>query len=64
MAVSYKKLVKLMASCLCMIKIDVDREAGERQIYHRYCIERAAVHLAHVFTTVRLLICRVMLEDP
>lgn len=33
-------------------KIDVDREAGERQIYHRYCIERAAVHLAHVFTTV------------
>ncbi|VDM74433.1 unnamed protein product [Strongylus vulgaris] len=33
--------------------IDVDREAGERQIYHRYCIERAAVHLAHVFTTVR-----------
>uniref|UniRef100_A0A183FJE4 Glycogen [starch] synthase n=1 Tax=Heligmosomoides polygyrus TaxID=6339 RepID=A0A183FJE4_HELPZ len=34
-------------------KIDVDREAGERQIYHRYCIERAAVHLAHVFTTVR-----------
>ncbi|KAK6033169.1 starch synthase [Ostertagia ostertagi] len=34
-------------------RIDVDREAGERQIYHRYCIERAAVHLAHVFTTVR-----------
>ncbi|VDM61334.1 unnamed protein product [Angiostrongylus costaricensis] len=33
-------------------RIDVDREAGERQIYHRYCIERAAVHLAHVFTTV------------
>ena len=21
-------------------------------IYHRYCIERAAVHCAHVFTTV------------
>uniref|UniRef100_A0A0K0D4G1 Glycogen [starch] synthase n=1 Tax=Angiostrongylus cantonensis TaxID=6313 RepID=A0A0K0D4G1_ANGCA len=34
-------------------RIDVDREAGERQIYHRYCIERAAVHLAHIFTTVR-----------
>ncbi|XP_072889413.1 glycogen [starch] synthase, muscle-like [Hemitrygon akajei] len=31
---------------------DVDREAGERQIYHRYCLERAAVHCTHVFTTV------------
>ncbi|XP_062917579.1 glycogen [starch] synthase, muscle-like [Mobula hypostoma] len=31
---------------------DVDREAGERQIYHRYCMERAAVHCTHVFTTV------------
>lgn len=30
----------------------VDEEAGKRQIYHRYCIERAATHLAHVFTTV------------
>ncbi|VDM40142.1 unnamed protein product [Toxocara canis] len=31
---------------------DVDREAGTRQIYHRYCIERAAVNMAHIFTTV------------
>ncbi|XP_062238429.1 glycogen [starch] synthase, liver [Platichthys flesus] len=31
---------------------DIDKEAGERQIYHRYCLERAAVHCAHVFTTV------------
>eukprot|EP01147_Barroeca_monosierra_P010384 gene10384-2516_t len=31
---------------------DVDKEAGGRQIYHRYCMERAAVHSAHVFTTV------------
>lgn len=31
---------------------DVDKEAGDRQIYHRYCIERAAAHSAHVFTTV------------
>lgn len=31
---------------------DCDREAGERGIYHRYCIERAAAHSAHVFTTV------------
>lgn len=30
----------------------VDEEAGKRQIYHRYCIERAATHLAHTFTTV------------
>lgn len=31
---------------------DVDKEAGERQIYHRYCLERAATHCAHVLTTV------------
>lgn len=30
----------------------MDKEAGDRQIYHRYCIERAATHSAHVFTTV------------
>lgn len=30
----------------------LDREAGDRQIYHRYCLERAASHAAHVFTTV------------
>jgi len=29
-----------------------DQEAGKRGIYHRYCIERAAAHLTHVFTTV------------
>uniref|UniRef100_A0A915CG24 Glycogen [starch] synthase n=1 Tax=Parascaris univalens TaxID=6257 RepID=A0A915CG24_PARUN len=33
-------------------RFDVDREAGTRQIYHRYCIERAAVNMAHIFTTV------------
>jgi len=33
-------------------KFDIDKEAGDRGIYHRYCIERAAVHCAHVFTTV------------
>ncbi|XP_029318380.1 glycogen [starch] synthase, liver [Cottoperca gobio] len=33
-------------------KFNVDKEAGERQIYHRYCLEKAAVHCAHVFTTV------------
>lgn len=32
--------------------VDCDAEAGRRQIYHRYCIERAAAHCAHVFTTV------------
>lgn len=31
---------------------DVDKEAGDRGIYHRYCIERSAAHCAHVFTTV------------
>ncbi|KAF5284833.1 hypothetical protein FQA39_LY04558 [Lamprigera yunnana] len=33
-------------------KFSVDNEAGKRQIYHRYCMERAASHLCHVFTTV------------
>ncbi|NXS74959.1 GYS2 protein, partial [Pandion haliaetus] len=33
-------------------EFDIDKEAGERQIYHRYCMERASVHCAHVFTTV------------
>lgn len=33
-------------------KFSVDEEAGKRQIYHRYCMERAATHMAHVFTTV------------
>uniref|UniRef100_A0A8C9VDG5 Glycogen [starch] synthase n=1 Tax=Scleropages formosus TaxID=113540 RepID=A0A8C9VDG5_SCLFO len=33
-------------------QFNVDKEAGDRQIYHRYCIERAAAHCTHVFTTV------------
>uniref|UniRef100_A0A646QF50 Glycogen [starch] synthase n=1 Tax=Hemiscolopendra marginata TaxID=943146 RepID=A0A646QF50_9MYRI len=33
-------------------KFSVDKEAGDRGIYHRYCMERAAIHSAHVFTTV------------
>lgn len=37
---------------VCLLQFDIDKEAGERQIYHRYCLERAAVHCAHVFTTV------------
>ncbi|KAK9767620.1 glycogen synthase isoform 1 [Basidiobolus ranarum] len=31
---------------------DVDHEAGKRNIYHRYCLERAASHCADVLTTV------------
>lgn len=31
---------------------DLDYEAGRRQIYHRYCVERAAADLSHVFTAV------------
>ena len=30
----------------------LDKEAGTRGFYHRYCIERGAAHLSHVFTTV------------
>uniref|UniRef100_C3ZKB8 Glycogen [starch] synthase n=1 Tax=Branchiostoma floridae TaxID=7739 RepID=C3ZKB8_BRAFL len=32
-------------------KFDVDQEAGNRGIYHRYCMERSAAHCAHVFAT-------------
>ena len=28
------------------------KEAGDRRIYHRYCLERASTSIAHVFTTV------------
>ena len=33
-------------------KFQLDKEAGDRQIYHRYCMERAAAHSSHMFTTV------------
>lgn len=33
-------------------QFNLDKEAGERQIYHRYCMERAAAHSAHIFATV------------
>ena len=51
----------LLGRHLCAANIDfynnlgsfnMDLEAGRRGIYHRYCLERAAAHLAHVFTTV------------
>uniref|UniRef100_A0A7N8X2W7 Glycogen [starch] synthase n=1 Tax=Mastacembelus armatus TaxID=205130 RepID=A0A7N8X2W7_9TELE len=35
-----------------LAEFNLDKEAGDRQIYHRYCLERAAAHCAHVFTTV------------
>merc|ERR1719427_749213 len=31
---------------------DIDKEASDRQIFHCYCVERAAATLAHTFTTV------------
>jgi len=51
----------LLGRYLCASQIDFynqlpwlepDVESGNRNIYHRYCIERAAAHSAHVFTTV------------
>ncbi len=51
----------LLGRYLCASQIDFynqlpwlepDIESGNRKIYHRYCIERAATHSAHVFTTV------------
>ena len=35
--------------------LNIIQEAGDRGIYHRYCLERSAVHAAHVFTTVSLI---------
>uniref|UniRef100_A0A3P8YAV7 Glycogen [starch] synthase n=1 Tax=Esox lucius TaxID=8010 RepID=A0A3P8YAV7_ESOLU len=35
-----------------LANFNVDKEAGDRQIYHRYCLERTAARCAHVFTTV------------
>ncbi|XP_063900410.1 glycogen [starch] synthase, muscle-like [Zophobas morio] len=32
--------------------INSDKESGDLNIFHLFCIERAAVHSAHVFTTV------------
>ncbi|MES1904341.1 MAG: glycogen synthase isoform 1 [Paramarteilia canceri] len=33
-------------------KIDTEFEAKKRQIFEKHCIEKAAAHLAHVFTTI------------
>jgi glycogen(starch) synthase len=35
-----------------LANFNLDKEAGDRGIYHRYCMERAAAHCSHVFTTV------------
>lgn len=45
---------ELCNTCLWffLIQFQLDKEAGDRQIYHRYCMERAAAHACHVFTTV------------
>uniref|UniRef100_A0A1X7UI12 Glycogen [starch] synthase n=2 Tax=Amphimedon queenslandica TaxID=400682 RepID=A0A1X7UI12_AMPQE len=51
----------LLGRYLCAGKADfynnlpffnVDKEAGDRQIYHRYCLERAAATICHTFSTV------------
>ena len=31
---------------------DCDQEAANRGFYHRYCIEKVAANVAHIFTTV------------
>ncbi|CAL1278683.1 unnamed protein product [Larinioides sclopetarius] len=51
----------LLGRYLCAANLDfynnldmfnLDKEAGDRGIYHRYCMERAAAHSSHIFTTV------------
>ena len=52
---SFPNLVKdyiLTEDCLLKRIFLPCQEAGDRGIYQRYCIERAAVHCAHIFTTV------------
>ncbi|XP_047737934.1 glycogen [starch] synthase [Hyalella azteca] len=44
--------IEAMARLNHYMKFNIDDEAGRRGIYHRYCMERAACHLAHTFTTV------------
>ena len=39
-------------SSFVFLQFELDKEAGDRGIYHRYCMERAAAHCAHIFTTV------------
>ncbi|CAJ0959283.1 unnamed protein product, partial [Mesorhabditis belari] len=35
-----------------LTKFDLDAEAGKRNIYHQYCLERSAAYSAQIFTTV------------
>lgn len=44
-----KKNYKFLIS---LFQFNLDQEAGDRGIYHRYCMERAASHSSHIFTTV------------
>ena len=44
-------IAKCKKRCFCVLL----QEAGDRGIYHRYCLERSAVHTAHVFSTVSLI---------
>ena len=37
---------------IVLFQFNLDKEAGDRGIYHRYCMERAAASATHVFTTV------------
>ena len=48
----YFCLVMIFMSHVTCLQFDVDKEAGDRQIYHRYCLERAAAHCAHILSTV------------
>ncbi|KAI6200958.1 Glycogen [starch] synthase [Aphelenchoides besseyi] len=47
-----EKVIEVMQRKNISFQFDVDHEAGEKQIYHRYCLERAGCSMAHVFTTV------------
>ena len=62
-AVTFHTHATLLGRYLCAGSVDfynnlphfnVDKEAGQRGIYHRYCLERACAATSHVFSTVSL----------
>nr|XP_027230166.1 glycogen [starch] synthase-like isoform X1 [Penaeus vannamei] len=48
----YNNLDKHQGTSASYERFNIDEEAGKRGIYHRYCMERCAVHLSNTFTTV------------
>ena len=48
----YSNLLNSTHPTTSLKQFDLNKEAGDRNIYQRYCIERAVAHVSHVFTTI------------